>query len=119
MHNDTACIQMSHYSVCVVTHSVGYTGTTNPELTSISNGLNLVDIKVINDSIKAGVKIIQKVNNLQWSTVSGNLGETNNITEVDGNTFKALSTDSLSLKQLVGNGSRKHTFESERNVPLN
>ena len=53
-------------------------------LTSISNGLDLVDIKVIDDGIKAGVKVIQKVNNLQGSATSGNLRKSNNITASRG-----------------------------------
>ena len=53
-------------------------------LTSISDGLDLVDIKVIDDGIKAGVKVIQKVNNLQGSATTSNLRKSNNITASRG-----------------------------------
>ena len=53
-------------------------------LTSISDCLDLVDIKVIDDGIKAGIKVIQKVDNLQGSAASGNLRKSNNITVSQG-----------------------------------
>ncbi len=49
-------------------------------LTSISDSLDLVDIKVIDDGVEAGVEVIQKFNNLQWSATTGNLCKPNNIT---------------------------------------
>ena len=48
--------------------------------TGISDGLDFVDIKVVDDGIKAGVEVIEEVHHLEGSAVPGNLGEANNVT---------------------------------------
>lgn len=55
-------------------------GECNCERTCISDGLHLVDIKVIDDGIETSVEIIQQVNHLQWCTVTSNPGEPHNVT---------------------------------------
>ncbi len=50
------------------------------ERTCISNSLDLVHIKVVNDGIKACVQVVQEVHNLEWSAVAGNPGESHNVT---------------------------------------
>ena len=71
-------------SLIIVAHCMAATGMKLKLLTSISDGLDLVDIKVIDDGIKAGVKVIQKVNNLQGSATTSNLRKSNNITASRG-----------------------------------
>ena len=53
-------------------------------LTGISNGLHLVHIKVVDNGIKTGVEVIEKVNHLQRSAGSSNTCEPHNVTESEG-----------------------------------
>ena len=50
------------------------------ELTCISNGLNFIDIKLIEDVIKCGVQLIQHGDNLHGSACTGQASESNDVT---------------------------------------
>ena len=48
--------------------------------TGISNGFDFVNVKVVDDGIKAGVQIVEQVYHLEGSATTSNLGESNNVT---------------------------------------
>ena len=62
--------------------------TSSRKLTGIANGLHFIHVEVVNDAVKAGVKVVKEVNHLKGSASTGYLGEANNVTEVDGDTVK-------------------------------
>ena len=72
-------------------------------LTGVSDSLNFVDIEMVDNTIKTRVEIIEQVHHLQRSAAPGNLSEPNNVTEVDSDALKALSSHRLSLLQLLNN----------------
>ena len=75
------CVCVRMYCMCVYVDGdsiimYGYSAF----LTGISNGLNFVHVKVVDNGIKAGVEVIEEVNHLQWGAGPSNACEPNNVT---------------------------------------
>ena len=64
----------------------------------------LIDIMIINGSIKHSVEVIQEVNDLHGCAHCWYGGKTYNIAEVDGHFFKSLGLDGFTSQQTVRNG---------------
>ena len=84
--------------------------TENGKLTGIADGLHFVHVKVVYNAVKASVEVVEQVHHLERGADTGNLGEANNVTEVDGDTVKRFSCNVLPLFQLLSNLLWQHTF---------
>lgn len=88
----------------------------NGKLTGIADGLHFVHVKVVNNAVKADVKVIEEVHHLEGSAGTGNLGKPNNVTEVDGDAVKRFSCNVLPMFQLLSNLFWQHTLGEETHM---
>ena len=70
----------------------------------LNDQAHLINIKVLNNRVEAGVQVIEQVNDLQGRGLCRQLCEANDVTEVDCDLVVGLRHDRLAHYQLGGYG---------------
>eukprot|EP00128_Syssomonas_multiformis_P009287 Colp12_sorted_trinity150504_noHs@17765 len=73
----------------------------------VTDGLDLVDVVVIEDRIELGVKTVEQLDDLHRGTATSNCCEADDIGEVDTSAVVLFSLDLLALLEIVGDRLRK------------
>ena len=89
-----------HTSMCTLTHT----------LTGVADGLDLVDVVLLDDGVKGSVQLVQQVHDLHGRTAGREGGEADDVAEENGGAAEPFGLYRHSLLQAVSHPARQDAW---------